>query len=633
VAKVSVRGLEGERAAFAPGLRKGEARDPELLGEVESAVHILGQIAIFGWIASSGTSLSCAARDVGSGRALGKFSLLEFEADASRGEAGRGGRNSFVGLLAPEADAEKAARIELRLSLRGTTVFEDVLAVEKLGPHDLKGHSRLDLLQRCLKRARPELAEIVAEQVQVQPLNAMGPFHLENSARCGGGIIATGWIANLTQRRIFVVDDALRDMVTLSEMALRARPDVTEYFAREGMPAGPNDGHGFTFVLPESPCAGRSFYFVEHDATTGTSTFYGPVEKPKGENPGLAADLAVDPFGSVFATPAAIGERLYRPLITRERKAATATKLEFGKRAAEGAGPIYSIIIPFYGDAFFLSCVYHLQRLLDSRYEVIIVVDDPKLYPAIASRLEHRRASIEIPTVLLRNQANYGYAQANNLGANAAAGEVLILMNSDILVENIDVVSRAADDVLKVSQSGQDVIAGFKLLYEDGTIQHVGMSFAANDTLGGLYISEHKMKGLPASLDSGPRIRSVPAVTGAQMAVSADLYRRLGGLDPAFERGDFEDADLCMRARQLGAEILLYAEPGIYHLERQSFSHLGGEKFRQMVTYLNCLEFNRRWGVELGDNPKVTKRKRTPGRQAASDGNRAAAEMEERAAP
>jgi GT2 family glycosyltransferase len=114
------------------------------------------------------------------------------------------------------------------------------------------------------------------------------------------------------------------------------------------------------------------------------------------------------------------------------------------------------------------------------------------------------------------------------------------------------------------------------------------------------------------------------------MAVSADFYRRLGGLDTAFERGDFEDADLCLRARRLGAEVLLHPASGLYHLERQSYTHMAGSKFREVVTYLNCLEFNRRWAGQISGVVRVQKRARPP--QRGEDRGSEPAETEAREA-
>ncbi len=74
-----------------------------------------------------------------------------------------------------------------------------------------------------------------------------------------------------------------------------------------------------------------------------------------------------------------------------------------------------------------------------------------------------------------------------------------------------------------------------------------------------------------------------------------------------YERGDFEDADLCLRARQLGAEIQVHVHHGLYHLERQSIPSMGDTDIRSMVTYMNCAEFNRRWEAELTRPRRVFK--------------------------
>ncbi|WP_404295215.1 glycosyltransferase family 2 protein (plasmid) [Microvirga sp. RSM25] len=95
--------------------------------------------------------------------------------------------------------------------------------------------------------------------------------------------------------------------------------------------------------------------------------------------------------------------------------------------------------------------------------------------------------------------------------------------------------------------------------------------------------------------------QQVEAVTGALMALSARLFRDLEGLDTAYERGDFEDADLCLRARQRGAQIWIHVRPGLYHLERQSIRRMGDPEFREMITYMNCVEFNFRWDARLSE--------------------------------
>jgi GT2 family glycosyltransferase len=132
--------------------------------------------------------------------------------------------------------------------------------------------------------------------------------------------------------------------------------------------------------------------------------------------------------------------------------------------------------------------------------------------------------------------------------------------------------------------------------------------------MGNMHVADHPMKGLPFALDEGGDRRGVPAVTGALMGLSAKLYQALGGFDAVYERGDFEDADLCLRARQQGAEIDVFVGPGLYHLERQSIPGMGDRTFRDRITYMNCAEFNARWDGYLSQVGAAQQSQGQPGK-------------------
>jgi O-antigen biosynthesis protein len=164
-------------------------------------------------------------------------------------------------------------------------------------------------------------------------------------------------------------------------------------------------------------------------------------------------------------------------------------------------------------------------------------------------------------------------------------------MNSDIWIDSPIPIERA----LSTLEAGRFGIMGFRLLYEDGSIQHDGMAFRNENLMHGLYVVDHPAKGTPPCAQSGDVISSKPAVTGALMMMSKNLYLELGGFDRAYVRGDFEDADLCLRARAAGHEIGLVPSNEIFHLERQSIGGMGSDTSRSALVYLNCITFNRRW--------------------------------------
>jgi GT2 family glycosyltransferase len=128
-------------------------------------------------------------------------------------------------------------------------------------------------------------------------------------------------------------------------------------------------------------------------------------------------------------------------------------------------------------------------------------------------------------------------------------------------------------------------IVGSRLLYPDGSIQHDGMRFCWDAVLG-VWLNEHPGKGFdPLEL---PPLGQVQAVTGACLAIRADLLERLGGFDEGFLVGDFEDSTLCIAAHNAGKKILIQRAVPLVHAERQSISHVGKQATRDNIVIYNA---------------------------------------------
>jgi GT2 family glycosyltransferase len=72
-------------------------------------------------------------------------------------------------------------------------------------------------------------------------------------------------------------------------------------------------------------------------------------------------------------------------------------------------------------------------------------------------------------------------------------------------------------------------------------------------------------------------------------------YQSLGGLDESYILGDFEDSDLCMKARAEGMNIVLAEDVSLYHLERQSQSLVSARRWKSELTYYNCWYHTDKW--------------------------------------
>lgn len=70
---------------------------------------------------------------------------------------------------------------------------------------------------------------------------------------------------------------------------------------------------------------------------------------------------------------------------------------------------------------------------------------------------------------LIRNGRNLGFAPGNNIGLRAATGDLLVLLNQDTRVQPGCLAALAA-----TFADPSIGVAGCKLLYPDGTIQHAG---------------------------------------------------------------------------------------------------------------------------------------------------------------
>lgn len=201
-----------------------------------------------------------------------------------------------------------------------------------------------------------------------------------------------------------------------------------------------------------------------------------------------------------------------------------------------------SVILPAYNHLDdVLRCFNSLQALAAEPHEYLCQDDcSPDVfYPEL---IPPPMASVE------RNEVNLGFAGNANKGAARATGDVLLFCNQD--VQAVQGWSEAWDNALLAPFADPAVgIVAPRLLFPTGAIQSCGGAFDAftqpiHRCLG--YSNPHD----PRVATSGP----VEWATGAALAVRRDVFKRLGGFDTVF-RMYFEDADLCLRAREAGYHV------------------------------------------------------------------------------
>ncbi|MBR0671691.1 glycosyltransferase [Neoroseomonas soli] len=254
------------------------------------------------------------------------------------------------------------------------------------------------------------------------------------------------------------------------------------------------------------------------------------------------------------------------------------------------AAPRVSLVIPLYGRLDFMRCqlaIFSAQRMASD--EIIYVLDQPERTAELVAMAHSAFGSLGMPFRVLLLGDNRGFGPASNAGLAAARGRYVMFLNSDVFPEEADWLDRLVADLECDASTG---IVGPLLLFADGTVQHAGMELEPVQELSGWLFPRHPLKGrVPPA--GGPRLRHWPAVTGAAMLMRRDLALELGGFDPDFAVGDFEDADLCLRAAALGLRCTVDMSVRARHLERQS-QNAGSADWRHNTTLLNAWTFNRR---------------------------------------
>ncbi len=169
---------------------------------------------------------------------------------------------------------------------------------------------------------------------------------------------------------------------------------------------------------------------------------------------------------------------------------------------------------------------------------------------------------------LIRSAENLGFARANNVAAEGANGEYLLLLNPDT------VVLRGAIDKLAAfaRERPRAGIWGGRTVFADGRLnpsscwrrmsvwslacRATGLSTLLPNS--GLFHSEAYGGWTRDS------VRAVDIVSGCFFLITTNLWRELKGFDPAFFMYG-EEADLCQRARRLGARPHVTPDAEIVH--------------------------------------------------------------------
>ena len=173
-------------------------------------------------------------------------------------------------------------------------------------------------------------------------------------------------------------------------------------------------------------------------------------------------------------------------------------------------------------------------------------------------------ATLGTPFRVVLNERNLGYAVANNRGAALAQGDLLALLNNDLVLPPGWFEPLLAAHRQLGARAG--LVGNVQLSIPSGEVDHAGMFVNVKGKL------EHvRQNPSPLARWLHP-VRPSVAVTGACVLLDRALWQQLGG----FDEGYFmfaEDLDLCFRAHRLGFGIGAVDIAVVTHVEGVSRKH------------------------------------------------------------
>jgi len=222
-------------------------------------------------------------------------------------------------------------------------------------------------------------------------------------------------------------------------------------------------------------------------------------------------------------------------------------------------------------------CLRAIEQRTSYTNREIVVVQHRAGDTAAMDRLLEGRACLRVPYA-----GPFNFAAMNNLGARQATGGVLIFLNDDVE----PLTPQWLYEMLAHARRREVGVVGARLLYPSGAIQHAGMAIGIMEGAG----HPHRNTFAAQYWNWLPFTRNVSAVTGACLAIRKSVFEELDGFDEAFPV-NYNDVDLCLRARQAGYQVIVEPAAVLRHYECQSRE--AGVRLEESAL------FEQRWGIDL----------------------------------
>jgi GT2 family glycosyltransferase len=252
--------------------------------------------------------------------------------------------------------------------------------------------------------------------------------------------------------------------------------------------------------------------------------------------------------------------------------------------------PFTSIVIPVYNQLDYTrECIAAIDARTAKGSWELIVVDNASTDGTSAwlSGLSLPHAPVRV----IRNAANLGFGRACNQGMSAAQGDGVVLLNNDAVVLG-------------------DWLSGLWA----PLLQHPGGGMSGPITNFGRPTQTRRLpeprsdEEVPAIVAEWTRTHAgvhLPSdvLSGFCLLVTRNVIERLGGFDPCYGLGYFEDDDYSLRARLAGFRLWICEAVLVYHHGAVTSRATGLVESRTEHLLAKWLIFRDKWRLPIDREP------------------------------
>ena len=250
---------------------------------------------------------------------------------------------------------------------------------------------------------------------------------------------------------------------------------------------------------------------------------------------------------------------------------------------------LVSIIIPVFNNLHFTKvAIDSILKVSDTSFEIVVINNNST--DGTYEYLEDLRLNFRSQDKtgycrdfkVINNSENKRFSIACNQGADISEGKFFLFLNNDTKVTE-KYLSRFVDTFDNGNSNTNIGIVGAKLIYEDRSIQHCGVSFDEKK------FPFHIFRGYDFSFSGANRPREFDTVTAAALMIRKEIFLEVKKFDEEYINC-FEDIDLCQKVREKKYTILYNPNVVIYHYESKTPGRKDNENISGKILYKKWYE-------------------------------------------